>query len=66
MAGSPADHAGLQVGDVITSVGGANVASSDDLGTAVRSHRAGDTVVITWLRGGSRHTARVQLASQSG
>ena len=60
-AGSPAAKAGLQAGDVITALDGKNVTDADALVAAVRSHSPGDSVQVTYLRGGSRHTVSVQL-----
>jgi len=50
-AGSPAEQAKLQAGDVITGIGDKTVANLFDMTDALRSHQAGDTVVITVKRG---------------
>jgi putative serine protease PepD len=60
--GSPADQAGIRAGDVITAVDGKDVSSSADLVAALRGHKPGDSVSVTWSRQGSQHTAKVQLA----
>jgi S1-C subfamily serine protease len=60
--GTPAESAGLRAGDVITAVGGDEVASSDELGSAIRRHRPGDRVEITWQRSGVKQSATVALA----
>jgi len=61
-SGSPAAHAGIGSGSVITSIGGTSVSSSDILGTAIKSHRPGDTVSISWTtQGGAQRTANVTL-----
>src|SRR5204862_64215 len=44
-AGSPAERAGLQAGDVITTIGDKTVANLYDMTDALRSHQPGDTVV---------------------
>jgi acetylornithine deacetylase/succinyl-diaminopimelate desuccinylase-like protein len=50
-AGSPAEQAGLQGGDIITAIGAKTVANLFDMTDALRSHQAGDTVVIVARRG---------------
>ena len=42
-AGAPAATAGLQVGDVIKSVGGKEVAEPDDVAAAIQDRRPGET-----------------------
>jgi serine protease Do len=61
--GSPAGRAGLQVGDVVTAIGGTSVTSAQDLVAAVRSHEPGDTMTVTWLRGQAGHHASVKLVA---
>jgi len=51
-AGSPAEQAGLKAGDVITAIGAKVVANLFDMTEALRSHQAGDTVVIEVRRNG--------------
>src|SRR6266540_2345573 len=51
-AGSPAEGAGLKAGDVITAIGAKTVANLYDMTDALRSHQAGDTVVIVAKREG--------------
>ena len=48
--GSAADKAGVQIGDIITSLGGDTVTSLESLNQAKRKYRAGDTVSITVRR----------------
>ncbi len=50
--GSPADQAGLQVGDVVTAVNGKRVTGASRLRNSVGLLRAGDTVVLDILRDG--------------
>jgi S1-C subfamily serine protease len=59
--GTPAEAAGLRAGDVITNVGGQRIASSDELGTAIRRSKPGDSVEIRWQRAGAERTATVAL-----
>lgn len=49
-AGSPAEKAGLVTGDIITVIGAKVVANLYDMTDALRSHQAGDTVVIVVKR----------------
>jgi len=60
-AGTPAAGAGITRGSVITKVGGSAVTSSNTLGTAVKSHKAGDRVSVAWLNTSGSHTATVTL-----
>lgn len=58
-----AANAGLQTGDVITKIDGKTMSSPSDVSIAVSSKNAGDTIEITYVRGGSEHTASVTLGS---
>lgn len=51
-SGSPAETAGLKIGDIITDVDGTTITSKEDLVSAVKSHKAGDTVSMTVSRSG--------------
>ena len=62
-AGSPAASAGLAEGDVITSRGGGEVATRDQLVAAITSRAPGDTVEVTFRRGTELRTAVVALAA---
>jgi putative serine protease PepD len=65
--GGAADKAGLKAGDVVTAVNGKVIASGDALVAAVRSHRPGDEVTITYNRGGQTgQTAKATLGSDNG
>jgi S1-C subfamily serine protease len=44
--GSPAQEAGLEGGDIITSIGGTPIANLMDMTKVLRAHQAGDTVEI--------------------
>ncbi len=61
--GGPAAEAGIQVGDVITSIGGEAISSADSAILAVRSHDIGDTVEVTVMRGDQEMSFEVTLGS---
>jgi len=65
-SGSPAAAAGLKSGDVITKVDDRAVTDSDSLIVAVRAHQPGDSVTITYTRGGSTQTTKATLVANSG
>lgn len=52
VSGSPAATAGLQPGDIITSIDGRPAASADQLTALTLSKRAGDRVELGYTRGG--------------
>ncbi len=54
---SPADKAGLRVGDIITSIDGKDVNSSWALRSTLKDKKEGDSVRIEYLRGRARQTA---------
>lgn len=59
--GTAAERAGITANSVITAVGGSKITSLNDLDAAVRSHRPGDRVSITWVTSSGSHTATVTL-----
>jgi putative serine protease PepD len=63
-ANTPAAKAGLRAGDVIKSIGGMTVSSSDELRSAINAHKPGDRVSLVFTRNGTRHTVSVTLASR--
>ena len=56
--GTPAAAAGLRCSDVVTSIAGAAVHTSDDLVAALRAHKPGDSVVVTANRQNSSGATR--------
>lgn len=62
-SGGAADKAGIEQGDVVTQVDGAKVTTGDGLIAAIRYHAPNDTVKITYHRGGTSHTAKVDLGT---
>jgi putative serine protease PepD len=51
-------------GDVITALDGKSITSVNALIAAVNAHKPGDTVSITYVRGGKSHSIRVTLANR--
>ena len=53
---TPAAKLGLEVGDVITTIDGTHVATPAALSKALRAHKVGDKVAVTWTRDGVTHS----------
>ena len=64
-AGSPAEAAGLQGGDVITAIGDKKIANLYDMTDALRAHQPGDTVMIVSKRDGVERRATTVLGRRS-
>ncbi|MBZ5647201.1 MAG: Do family serine endopeptidase [Acidobacteriia bacterium] len=64
-AGSPADQAGLKVGDAITAVDGKEIKSGDDLVSEIASRKPGTKTKLTYLRNGKEGTATVTIADRA-
>ena len=63
-AGTPAARATLRAGDIITSAAGTKINSASELRAAINAHRPGDTISVTYTRGGQSHTVKVKLAAR--
>ena len=63
-SGSPAARAGLKAGDVITVLDGRRIASPDELVVAVNEKKPGESVTVTYLRGGASHTVHLELGTR--
>ena len=61
LEGSCGDKAGLRAGDIITAVADTAVTSSDQLKSAVKNYKAGDTVSFTLFRDQQLQTIEVTL-----
>jgi putative serine protease PepD len=64
-SGSPAAHAGLKAGDVITSFAGETIQSPDDLTAAVGAKAPGDKVSVTYVRDGNTKTTQVTIGTRT-
>ena len=62
-AGSTADDGGLESGDVITKINDERISGADSLVATIRSYRPGDTVKVTWVRGGDEQSGDFVLDS---
>jgi S1-C subfamily serine protease len=60
-SGTPAANAGIGRYSVVIKVGNSDVTSADTLGTAVKAHKPGDSVPVTWVDSRGTHTATVTL-----
>ncbi len=63
-AGTPAARAGLRAGDVVTAAAGKQITSASELRATINAHRPGDTISVTYARGGQNHTVKVKLAAR--
>jgi S1-C subfamily serine protease len=57
--GSPAAKAGLAPGDVITQLDGRSVVSMDSVVVALRNHRPGEQIDLSFVRDGKPHRVKV-------
>jgi S1-C subfamily serine protease len=64
--GSGAEAAGVQQGDVIVSVDGEKIDSSERLGEIIREHEPGDTIEIVIEREGTEQTLTAELGREGG
>jgi putative serine protease PepD len=63
-SGSPAHAARLAVGDVIISVDGKAVTSTEELQGAVDAKQPGDSIIVDYLRNGASRTVTVTLGTR--
>ena len=64
LAGSPAEHSGVQAGDLLISLAGEPVASATEAHKAIAEIRPGDRVALELLRGDE--TIQVTLTASEG
>jgi serine protease Do len=61
---SPADHAGIRVGDVIVKLDSTTINTAQNLTSSVQGHQPGDKVVVVVNRAGKRLTFDAKLATR--
>ncbi len=64
-AGSPAEQAGLKVGDTIISVDGKPVKNGDDLVSDIASRKPGSKLPLEFVRNGKKQEATVTVADRA-
>ena len=64
-AGSPAERAGIKVGDTIISVDGKAVKNGDDLVSDIASRKPGTKVTLGFVRNGKKQEATVTVADRA-
>jgi putative serine protease PepD len=64
-SGSPAAQAGIQQGDVITTLAGKTITGEDDMLAALAAQKPNTTVTIKLDRDGTMHTVQVKLGELS-
>jgi serine protease Do len=65
ISGSPADQAGLKIGDTITTVDGRDLKSGDDLVADIASRKPGSKAKMTFIRNGKKEETTVTIADRS-
>jgi serine protease Do len=63
---SAAEKAGLKKGDIITKIDNRKIETTDDVTDAVRAHKPGDKVSITYLRDNKEQKATAELGRWKG
>ena len=65
VAGSPADQAGLKVGDTITAVDGKKVTKGSELVSDIAARKPGSKVTLSFVRNGKPQDASVTIADRA-
>jgi serine protease Do len=63
--GSPAEQAGLKVGDTIVSVDGKQVKNGDELVSDIAGRKPGSKIVVGFIRNGKKQDATVTVADRA-
>lgn len=61
---SPAQKAGLKIGDIITKIDNSEIKSIEDVQSIVRSHKIDDEITVTIVRDNNTQEIKVKLAEQ--
>ena len=64
LPGSPAEQAGLRTGDRIVSVDGDKIVNLEDYSGILKSHKPGDQIRVTYIRGGKSETIETTLVER--
>jgi serine protease Do len=64
-SGSPAEEAGLKIGDTITSVDGKEVKTGDELVADIASRKPGSKAKLNFVRNGKKQDTTVTIADRS-
>jgi S1-C subfamily serine protease len=59
--GSPAERAGLLIGDLLVSLGGRRLTDVDDVQAALGAESVGKTLDAALIRGGAEASARIEI-----
>ena len=62
--GSGAETAGINAGDIITGVDGKAIKDQNQLGAAIRTHKPGETIKVTYDRNGQTQTVSAILGAR--
>jgi serine protease Do len=65
VAGSPADQAGLKVGDTITAVDGKDVKTGDELVNDIANRKPGSKAAVSFVRNGKKQETTVTIADRA-
>jgi serine protease Do len=63
---SAAEKAGLKKGDIITKINDKKIEATSDVTAAIKAHKPGDKVNITYLRDGKEQKATAELTKWKG
>ena len=66
VSGTAADKAGLKKGDIITKIDSRKIDAADDVTDAIRAHKPGDKVSITYLRDNKENKTTAELGRWKG